>query len=136
MRQIIESLAEKIRKLETEVESISQLDEKIAKRLKQNQRLSTLNETEFALEVIEMNAKKRITHELFIEAEPIKAKILLNAIQIYNFNLITSREIHLRIEFARWPVSPFNGINGLNGNNDKETIGRLEDEFNHHWSGS
>jgi hypothetical protein len=99
MKKIIDVLAEGIRGLEKENEIIKQLDINIIKRLKQNQRQSTLNETEFALKVIELNATKRVTLELFIYAIPHQGIMVLNAIQTYSFKLITLQEIELKTMF-------------------------------------
>jgi hypothetical protein len=117
MRQTIEILAEKNRKLYSETKIIEQLDDKIYMRLLQNQRQTTLNETRSALLAIEINAAKRITEELFIYAKPTKAKIVLNANQIYNFKLITLQEIELKTMF-----NPYEGIKSLWNKTNRLTI--------------
>ena len=99
MKNIIDFLAQEIEKLKKETKLIKQLDVKVIKRFKQNQRQTTLNETKFAINVIEINAVKRVTQELFIYAIPTQKVILLDAIQTYRFKLITLQEIELKIMF-------------------------------------
>ncbi len=99
MREIIKSLGDEISKLETEIESVIQIDVALNKRLLQNQRQTTLKETQLALHAIEINAARRATQELFIYAIPHQAQIVLNANQFYNFRLITLQEIELKSMF-------------------------------------
>jgi uncharacterized membrane protein YfhO len=93
MREILEFLRDKITKLDKETEQNKHLDNKINKRLKHNQRQSSLNETKKALQFIELSAATRTTQELFIYALPTEGRIIFNATQIYSLKLITLEEI-------------------------------------------
>jgi hypothetical protein len=99
MKKIIDILAQEIKKLEKDTELIKQLDVKLAQKLKQNQRQSTLNETKYALKIIKINAATRVTQELFIYSIPDKGKILLDANQTYKFKLIILEHIKLKTMF-------------------------------------
>ena len=96
MKKILDTLSEEIRKLEKETEFLDELDSIISERLKENERQSTLNEIKTALTVLELNAEKRVTQELFIYAESQEAKIILDAKQRYRFRLLTLQEIKLK----------------------------------------
>lgn len=96
MKKIIDTLTKKITKLEKETNYLQQLDVELTKRLKQNQRQSTLDEIKLALEVLELNAQKQATQELYIYAIPHQPIILLDANQTYSFKHITLQEIKFK----------------------------------------
>ncbi len=99
MKKILDNLSEEIRRLEKETRVTEQLDSQITKRLKVNQRQSTINELETGINVLEFNASQRTTQELFIYAELMKEKIILNAKQMCNFKFLTLQEIELKTMF-------------------------------------
>jgi hypothetical protein len=100
MKKIIDTLSEELQRLEKETRLIEQLDSQIIKRLKVNQRQTTINELETGINVLEFNASQRTTQELFIYAELMKEKIILNAKQTYNFKFLTLQEIELKTMFV------------------------------------
>lgn len=100
MKNIITILDDQITKLETEVESANQLDSIIHKRVIQNQRQTTLKETQIALQSLEINAAKRASREVYLYAIPHHAQIMLNSNQFYNFRFLTLQEIEFLSKYT------------------------------------
>jgi hypothetical protein len=117
----LSNLEEKISILEKESKNITQLDRKLHTRIMENKRKTTIEETRFILNVIEINAKKRTSiNHLYIYAEQMQPARILNSIQAYSFKIITSQEIEQKIHNDRDTglYSIWNPINRLTEYNE------------------
>ncbi len=85
--------------MESNTISYKDLDKKLEKRFKIIQRKFTLLELEYSLNFLELNAKKRVTEELFIKVTSFKRPVqILNANQKFKFIFVTLQEIQLNVD--------------------------------------
>jgi hypothetical protein len=106
MKNLLEALSAKIRQLNMGTKRLEFLEGRIDTRLIKEGRTHVLEELKTALKVLEFNARRRSSSELYIGAEPIMERILLGSIQQYSFRFFSSEEykllFHSKIKDSNW----------------------------------